>query len=96
MLKNRIDSADQHYSSGSLEPGFVIDALVGLKGKRIGLKNRLVSLYRSIIPGSFQEASAWRAFSSELGSSDPVTRAIDPRTNSNLQQNLTDHYQRRV
>jgi hypothetical protein len=96
MLRNRSNSADQHYSLVSLVPGIDVDALVGLKEKVIGLKNRLISIYNAIIPGTFQEASAWRALSSELGSDDPLTWVIDSRMNSNNQHHITEHYQRRV
>lgn len=63
---------------------------------RAGLKTRLISLFRAILPRSDREASIWRVFSVEYGPDNPVTRSINPEAHSTKSQNFVDHYQRRV
>ena len=62
---------------------------------RAGPKNRLISLFRAILPRSDREASVWRVFSVEYGPDNPMTRAIDSKAKSMQLQNFVDHYQRR-
>ncbi|KPK11169.1 MAG: hypothetical protein AMJ56_06615 [Anaerolineae bacterium SG8_19] len=84
-------------SSVKLFPGFeyVHDVLAGLKIGQVGLKDRLNSLFRAVLPRSDREASIWRVFSIEYGPDAPITRAIDSKANPNQLQNFVDHYQRR-
>ena len=69
--------------------------LAGLKIEQVGLKDRLNSLFRAVLPRSDREASIWRVFSIEYGPDAPITRAFDSKANPNQLQNFVDHYQRR-
>lgn len=88
----RIDSSAE--MSTGIE--YIYNVLAGLKFRQIGLKKRLISLFRAVFPGSDREASIWRVFSVEYGPDDPITRAIDSEAHSARRHHFVDHYRRSV
>ena len=72
--------------------GSVQELLAGLKSMQTGLKNRLKSSVRMILPGANRESSAWRALSSEYGPNEPITQAVDWDMDSVRLQHYVDHY----
>ncbi len=73
------NTLDQRYNPTEVELESVEDALAELKARHAGLKTRLGSRFRALLPGANREFSAWRALSAEYGPNEPITQAINHR-----------------